>query len=96
VDIALQYSPLHNTQHHLLVCTSEKCAGFASDAEEKEYSMLMLQALSVAVRLDKFPKSTVDVDVLVLQNDGGLYYHTEHSPITHQALINQHHINQLA
>eukprot|EP00026_Physarum_polycephalum_P014604 Phypoly_transcript_15141.p1 GENE.Phypoly_transcript_15141~~Phypoly_transcript_15141.p1 ORF type:complete len:269 (+),score=38.80 Phypoly_transcript_15141:136-942(+) len=50
-------------------CQNER-KGFASDAEEKEYSMLMLQALSVAVRLDKFPKSTVDVDVLVLQNDG--------------------------
>ena len=38
--------------------------------------MLIMQALSVAVRLDKFPKSTVDVNVLVLQNDGGMFYHS--------------------
>jgi len=50
-------------------CQNER-KGFASDSEEKEYSLFVLQALSVAVRLDKFPKSTVDVDILVLQNDG--------------------------
>jgi len=50
-------------------CQNER-KGFASDSEEKEYSMLMLQALSVAVRMDRFPKSIVDVNVLVLQNDG--------------------------
>lgn len=32
----------------------------------------MSQALEVAVRLDRFPKSTVDVFALVIQNDGGM------------------------
>ncbi len=49
------------------------CVGYASDAEEKEYSIILQQALNEAVRLDKFPKSTVDIQVLVLQNDGGTY-----------------------
>jgi len=44
--------------------------GFVPDAEEKENSMLMLQALEVAVILDKFPKSQVDVYALIIQNDG--------------------------
>jgi len=45
--------------------------GFVPNPEEKECSMLMLQALEVAVCLDRFPKSVVEVFVLVIQNDGG-------------------------
>eukprot|EP01111_Echinosteliopsis_oligospora_P014833 TRINITY_DN5694_c0_g1_i1.p1 TRINITY_DN5694_c0_g1~~TRINITY_DN5694_c0_g1_i1.p1 ORF type:complete len:263 (-),score=85.13 TRINITY_DN5694_c0_g1_i1:6-794(-) len=45
--------------------------GFASDAEEKENSIIMGQALDAAIMFEKFPKSAVEVYVLVIQNDGG-------------------------
>jgi len=51
-------------------CNNQR-RGFAPDVEERENSMLMLQALEGAVRLDRFPKSAVEVFVLVIQNDGG-------------------------
>jgi len=44
---------------------------FSQEKEEKEYSMHMVQALEVSVRLDKYPKSVIDIFALVLQSDGG-------------------------
>jgi len=40
------------------------------DKEERDYSKLMEQALEAAVRLEAFPKSEVDVFVIVLQDAG--------------------------
>ncbi|XP_014681124.1 PREDICTED: exosome complex component MTR3-like [Priapulus caudatus] len=40
------------------------------DAEEKELSQLLLQSLSPAVCLHKFPKAQVDIYVIILENDG--------------------------
>jgi exosome complex component MTR3 len=42
------------------------------DKEEKELSMLMVQALEVSLRLETFPKSEIDVFVLVLEESGGM------------------------
>lgn len=42
-----------------------------NDGEALHFSQLLEEALAPAVCLHKFPKSTVDVFVLVLQNDGG-------------------------
>ncbi|KAJ3005738.1 hypothetical protein HKX48_000496 [Thoreauomyces humboldtii] len=44
--------------------------GYMKDAEEREYSQVLEQALSPAVRLDLIPKSTVDILVNVLETDG--------------------------
>jgi len=41
------------------------------DAQEKDLSVIIQQALEPAVRLEKFPKSRMDVFVTVLQDDGG-------------------------
>ena len=38
---------------------------------EKEPSQQMHRALEVSVRLDKYPKSVIDVFVMVLDSDGG-------------------------
>jgi len=43
---------------------------FPPDNEEKERSLLMTEALEVAVMTEKFPKAVVDVFLLVLQEDG--------------------------
>ncbi|KAG0236747.1 hypothetical protein BGW41_000338 [Actinomortierella wolfii] len=40
------------------------------DAQEKELSQVLSQALAPAVRLELFPKSVIDVYVTVLENDG--------------------------
>ncbi|EDO46254.1 predicted protein [Nematostella vectensis] len=40
------------------------------DAEEKENSYLVVQALEPAVCLEKFPKAQVDIYITVLENDG--------------------------
>lgn len=40
------------------------------DQEEKDASLMLKQALTPAVRLDKFPKARMDVYVTVLENDG--------------------------
>lgn len=61
---------MYSVQSHMITVLQQ--IGFASDSEEKEYSQFVLQSLSEAVRVDKFPKSTVDIDILVLQNDGGM------------------------
>ncbi|KND01094.1 uncharacterized protein SPPG_04185 [Spizellomyces punctatus DAOM BR117] len=43
---------------------------YIKDSQEKEYSLVLRQALAPAVRLDLLPKSTVDVFVQVLESDG--------------------------
>lgn len=43
-----------------------------SDSEALQYSQLLREALTPVVCLHKFPKSTVDVFVFVLENDGGV------------------------
>lgn len=40
------------------------------DAQEKEFSQILVQALTPAIRLDLLPKSSIDVYVNVLENDG--------------------------
>lgn len=42
-----------------------------NDSEALQYSQLLEEALSSVVCLHKFPKSTVDIFVHVLENDGG-------------------------
>lgn len=42
-----------------------------NDGEAQQFSQLLEEALAPAVCLHKFPKSTVDVFVYVLENDGG-------------------------
>ncbi|GAA5811077.1 hypothetical protein MFLAVUS_004506 [Mucor flavus] len=49
-------------------CTKRR--GQMKDAEEKEFSQVLVQALSPAVRLELLPKSAVDIYVSVLENDG--------------------------
>eukprot|EP01104_Vermistella_antarctica_P019289 TRINITY_DN7493_c0_g1_i1.p1 TRINITY_DN7493_c0_g1~~TRINITY_DN7493_c0_g1_i1.p1 ORF type:complete len:356 (+),score=116.17 TRINITY_DN7493_c0_g1_i1:125-1192(+) len=44
---------------------------YTQDKEEKDYSLLLEQSIQTAVRLAKYPKSVIDVNVLVLQSDGG-------------------------
>ncbi|KAI8994371.1 ribosomal protein S5 domain 2-type protein [Gaertneriomyces semiglobifer] len=44
--------------------------GYQKDNQEKEYSLFLEQALTPAVRLDRLPKSAVDIFVQVLENDG--------------------------
>eukprot|EP00128_Syssomonas_multiformis_P002991 Colp12_sorted_trinity150504_noHs@34953 len=50
----------------------QRC-GYTPDAQEKELSLFMAQALEQAVRLDKFPKSVLDIYVTVIQNDGAAF-----------------------
>ncbi|KAI8816600.1 ribosomal protein S5 domain 2-type protein [Fimicolochytrium jonesii] len=47
-----------------------KRKGFMKDAQEREYSLILDQALSPAVRLDLLPKSSIDIFVQVLESDG--------------------------
>ena len=42
-----------------------------SGKQERELGAIMQQALEVAVRVELFPKSVVDVHALVIQDDGG-------------------------
>ncbi|CAN8003289.1 unnamed protein product [Ixodes pacificus] len=42
-----------------------------NDTEARQYSQLLEEALAPVVCLHKFPKSTVDVFVFVIENDGG-------------------------
>ncbi|TPX62625.1 hypothetical protein PhCBS80983_g00245 [Powellomyces hirtus] len=44
--------------------------GYMKDSQEREYSLVLEQALSPAVRLDLMPKSTIDVFVQILESDG--------------------------
>ena len=40
------------------------------DAQEKELSQLVFEALAPSIRLDLLPKSTIDIYISVLENDG--------------------------
>lgn len=42
-------------------------------ADERELSLLLGQVLSATVRREKYPKSAVDVFVMVLEDDGGAF-----------------------
>jgi ribonuclease PH len=44
----------------------------SQDKSEKETTLMLVQALEGSLLLDKYPKSSIDVSVLVLQDDGGL------------------------
>jgi exosome complex component MTR3 len=43
---------------------------YQQDKEERDYSLLMVQALEVSVIVEKFPKSVIDVYVTVIESDG--------------------------
>eukprot|EP00842_Homolaphlyctis_polyrhiza_P002989 jgi/Hompol1/3691/HPOL_003330-RA len=43
---------------------------YAKDQQEKEFSLVLEQALTPAVQLDQYPKSTIQASVIVLENDG--------------------------
>jgi ribonuclease PH len=45
----------------------------AKEDDEKELSLLLVQSLQNVIRLEKYPKSTIDLFVLVLQDDGGAF-----------------------
>lgn len=45
---------------------------YQQDAEEKDFSVQLLEALEPAVLLHKFPKAQVNIMVTVLQNDGSV------------------------
>ncbi|ORZ19510.1 ribosomal protein S5 domain 2-type protein [Absidia repens] len=49
-------------------CTKRR--GHMRDAQEREFSHTLIQALTPAVRLELIPKSAVDIYVNVLENDG--------------------------
>ncbi|RKP09873.1 ribosomal protein S5 domain 2-type protein [Thamnocephalis sphaerospora] len=40
------------------------------DSQEKEFSQVIVQALTPSIRLEKLPKSVVDIYVTVVENDG--------------------------
>ncbi|KAI9598560.1 ribosomal protein S5 domain 2-like protein [Syncephalis fuscata] len=40
------------------------------DPQEKEFSQIIVQALTPSVRLDRLPKSVVDLYITVIENDG--------------------------
>ncbi len=44
----------------------------ARSSEEKEPSLQVHRALEVSVRLEKYPKSVIDIFIMVLDNDGGV------------------------
>lgn len=44
--------------------------GYLKDQEEREYSNIIAQAVEIAIQREKFPKSSVSINILVLQ-DGG-------------------------
>jgi len=45
--------------------------GFRPENIEKEFSILIVQSTSVAIQLEKFPKSLIEINLLVLECDGG-------------------------
>eukprot|EP01112_Ceratiomyxa_fruticulosa_P021895 TRINITY_DN785_c0_g2_i1.p1 TRINITY_DN785_c0_g2~~TRINITY_DN785_c0_g2_i1.p1 ORF type:complete len:260 (+),score=47.63 TRINITY_DN785_c0_g2_i1:284-1063(+) len=44
--------------------------GYVPEQDEKDFSIVLVQALETSIKLDKFPKSLIDVYVLVIQDDG--------------------------
>lgn len=83
--LLFSYGPRHNPKNEFSekgrVECSFKWAPFACpqrkkpqpDEEEEDLSLQLTRALSMCVRLEKYPKSTVDVYCLVLQDDGGAF-----------------------
>lgn len=51
----------------------ERRRGYMQDGEEREMAGLLEQALAAAVRLERYPKSSIDVFVTVLEDDGGVF-----------------------
>ncbi|KAI8076460.1 ribosomal protein S5 domain 2-type protein [Gilbertella persicaria] len=49
-------------------CTKRR--GQIKDAEEKEFSQILVESLTPAVRVELLPKSAIDIYVTVLENDG--------------------------
>ncbi|KAI8902901.1 3' exoribonuclease family, domain 1-domain-containing protein [Globomyces pollinis-pini] len=47
-----------------------KRRGYAKDDQERDFSLILEQALTPAIQVELFPKSRVDVYVLVLESDG--------------------------
>ncbi|KAJ1984174.1 3'-5'-exoribonuclease [Dimargaris verticillata] len=76
------YGPRQNTQAQFnenarLDCgfkfatfACDKRRQFQRDPEERELSQILIQALTPAVRLGMYPKSTIDIYVTVIQSDG--------------------------
>ncbi|KAJ1970876.1 3'-5'-exoribonuclease [Dimargaris xerosporica] len=76
------YGPRQNTQAQFnenarLDCgfkfatfACDKRRQFQRDPEERELSQFLIQALTPAVRLGMYPKSTIDIYVTVIQSDG--------------------------
>ncbi|ORX86755.1 ribosomal protein S5 domain 2-like protein [Anaeromyces robustus] len=47
-----------------------KRCGYIRNAQEREYSLIIQQAFLPAIRLNLYPKSSIDIYVTVLENDG--------------------------
>jgi exosome complex component MTR3 len=45
--------------------------GYQPDDEEKESAQIIVNALQVAIRREAYPKSSIDINILVLQDAGG-------------------------
>ncbi|KAJ8331419.1 hypothetical protein BDV3_000787 [Batrachochytrium dendrobatidis] len=52
--------------------SGEKRKGYVKDDQEKEFSMVLEQALTPSIRLENYPKFTIQVFVIVLENDGSM------------------------
>ncbi|KAI8875462.1 ribosomal protein S5 domain 2-like protein [Backusella circina FSU 941] len=59
-----------NCEFKFSTFSCQKKRGHIKDAEEKELSQVLIQALAPAVRLELLPKSAVDIYVNVLESDG--------------------------
>jgi exosome complex component MTR3 len=44
---------------------------YLQDKEEKDFSTLIQQSLEGSVILERYPKSVIDIYILVLESDGG-------------------------
>lgn len=49
-----------------------KRTAYFKDAQELEFSSILAQALAPAILLSEYPKSVIEVSVLVLENDGSM------------------------
>eukprot|EP00833_Pecoramyces_ruminatium_P011044 jgi/Orpsp1_1/1185076/evm.model.c7180000092224.2 len=47
-----------------------KRCGYIRNAQEREYSLIIQQAFLPAIRLNLYPKSSIDIYITVLENDG--------------------------
>lgn len=54
-----------------ILCTSRtKCHRFVKDAEDRSLAVSIHQAIVSSIRLELFPKSTIDVFITIIENDG--------------------------